>query len=98
MYFSLIRFLGAMLSLQATGSTYDAMDRLGTTRVHEALKADALEHSPPLTKDDIESPDSIADHFGVITYSKGSNVHYMLLNLLGKDVYAQGLHNYLSSK
>ncbi|XP_052127541.1 aminopeptidase A-like [Frankliniella occidentalis] len=73
------------------------MSRLGTSRVQSALDADSLEHSPPLTKDDIQTPDQIEDHFGVITYSKGSNIHYMLLNILGTTVYRNGLQNYLST-
>ncbi|KAJ1527772.1 hypothetical protein ONE63_007727 [Megalurothrips usitatus] len=82
---------------KATDSEYGQMSQFGTNRAHSALEADALEHSPPLTKDDIQTPEQIEDHFGTITYSKGSNVHYMLMNVLGEDLYRQGLNSYLTS-
>lgn len=96
--FRTLGFLFKRLVRQATGGDYGAMARFGTTRVQTALDEDSREHSVPLTKDDIASPESIEDHFGTITYSKGCNVHFMLMNVLGEDVYRKGLHEYLTSK
>ncbi|XP_034249153.1 uncharacterized protein LOC117650017 [Thrips palmi] len=90
-------FLESYIVDKATDGDYDLMSRLGTTRVQTALDVDAREHSVPLTKNDIDSPDSIEDHFGTITYSKGCNIHFMLMNVLGESVYRSGLREYLTS-
>lgn len=85
-------FLESYILDKATGGDYGAMARFGTTRVQAALEYDAREHSVALTSDDI------VDEQSVITYSKGCNVHFMLMNMLGETVYKLGLHEYLTSK
>lgn len=60
-----------------------------------ALDADGLKNSHPIEQE-VGHPDEISELFDAVSYSKGSVVIRMLENYLGKDVFAAGLHHYLT--
>ncbi|MDZ4260637.1 MAG: M1 family metallopeptidase [Candidatus Sungbacteria bacterium] len=60
-----------------------------------ALDLDGLKNSHPIEQE-VGHPDEISELFDAVSYSKGSVVIRMLQNYLGKEVFAAGLHHYLT--
>jgi len=71
------------------------LSRLGVDDVFDGMSSDALEFTGPLTDDDVETQEEIAEHMGLYTYEKGAGLHYMLMGALGEETFKKGLNYYL---
>ncbi|XP_039749724.1 membrane alanyl aminopeptidase-like isoform X2 [Pararge aegeria] len=72
-----------------------AEDQLIIGSVYTALDADDVPDSPPITNNNVNSPDEISGHFGSITYQKAGSVIRMIHHLIGDNAFKSGLNAYL---
>ncbi|CAH2217232.1 jg24955 [Pararge aegeria aegeria] len=75
-----------------------ADDQLIIGSVYTALDADDVPDSPPITNNNVNSPDEISGHFGSITYQKAGSVIRMIHHLIGDNAFKSGLNAYLMAK
>ncbi|XP_023950042.2 membrane alanyl aminopeptidase-like [Bicyclus anynana] len=72
-----------------------ADDQLIIGSVYTALDADDKPDSPPITNNNVNSPDEISGHFGSISYQKAGSVIRMIHHLIGDNAFKSGLNSYL---
>lgn len=66
--------------------------------VYSAYDADDDPDSPPITNNNVNSPEEISGHFGTITYQKAGSVIRMMHHFIGDEAFKLGLNTYLKTK
>ncbi|CAH2105884.1 unnamed protein product [Euphydryas editha] len=72
-----------------------AGDMLVIGSVYTAYNVDSDTNSPPITKNNVNSPSEIFSHFNSISYQKAGSVIRMMHHLIGDDAFKSGLNIYL---
>jgi len=71
-------------------------NRFVIDELHDVLGLDSLKNSHPISQE-VNDPNEISELFDQISYSKGASIIRMMTYIIGKEVFKQGIHNYLTA-
>lgn len=75
-----------------------AIDTFTIQNVNEAMDNEHPPHRASPIKVEPKDKDSIIQMFGLSTYYKGAGVLQMLENIIGEDVFRDGIRRYLKAQ
>ncbi|KAK7601689.1 hypothetical protein V9T40_009130 [Parthenolecanium corni] len=85
------------LGTDAVEPTWNTVDQFVIDELESVLKLDALVSSHPISVE-VSDPNEINEIFDGISYSKGASIIRMMDHFLSREVFRQGLSNYLTKK